>query len=100
MDRQTTLLQQLRAQLGPWLDVIRRGVGATAVEVVTVERGEFFVRATWKVPDGERMHEQFFSRDFVFGSTAEQPLACRAQRRPCDYARDFMREILTQRGVI
>lgn len=102
MDRGTTLLQGLRAQLGCWFDTIRRGVGATDLECTPAENGEFILRVTWKTKAGEeKKHERLFSRDFVFGHTATgSPLAFRVQKRACDYAKDFMREILAMRGAL
>jgi hypothetical protein len=98
MDRATSLLQGLRVQLGCWVSPIQRGVGALEVVFVDAPAGEFILRAKWK---GDRQHERLFSREFVFGSTAlGSPLAFRVQKRACDYAKDFMREILAQRGAL
>jgi hypothetical protein len=84
-----------------WVDTIRRGVGATDLEMADAPEGEFILRVKWKNHDGERVHERLFSREFVFGPTfSGSPLAYCVQKRACDYAKDFMREILTQRGVL
>ncbi len=101
MDRGLTLLQGLRTQIGCWFDTIQRGVGATELECADADNGEFILRARWKTKDGEKTHERHFSRDFVFGHTASgSPLAFRVQKRACDYAKDFMREILALRGAL
>lgn len=101
MSRSVALLQGLRTQMGCWFDTIRRGVGATGLECVDAPEGEFILRVTWKTPDGEKTHERLFSREFVFGHTATgSQLAFRVQKRACDYAKDFMREVLAQRGAL
>lgn len=97
MDRAALLLQGLRAQLVGWTATIQRGVGATHLELADAPDGEFVLRVTWRTG----AHEQLFSRAFVFGPTLTgSPLAYRVQKRACDYARDFMREILAQRGAL
>lgn len=84
--------------MGCWVGPIQRGVGALEVTLDDAPNGEFFLRAKWK---GDRQHEQLFSKEFVFGSTAQgSPFAFRVQKRACDYAKDFMREILAQRGAL
>lgn len=101
MDRATALLQGLRTQLGCWVATIQRGVGATELEFVDAPQGEFLLRVRWKTAAGEKVHERLFSREYVFGSTAAgNPLAFRVQKRACDYAKDFMREVLAQRGAL
>lgn len=94
-------MQRLRAQLDTWMQTIHRGVGATDLKMhPTGERGEFILKVTWKGPDGERSHEQLFSQQYVFGRTyGGEPLALSAQKRACEYARAFMREVLTKRGL-
>jgi hypothetical protein len=87
--------------MGCWVDTIRRGVGATELELADAPDGEFILRAKWKTKAGEKVHEHLFSREHVFGRTAAgNPLAFRVQKRACDYAKDFMREILAQRGAL
>jgi len=99
-------MQQLRAQLEPWHRAIKRGVGATEIEVIPMpqDRGEFILKVTWRTPNGERVqrtYERLFSQEFVFGRTyGGDPLALAVQKRACDYARDFMREVLNMRGAL
>lgn len=102
MDRGALLLQGLRTQLGCWFTTIQRGAGLTSLEVVDGPDGAFTLLAEWKTKEGK---PEFFSCDFtrelVFGRTAGgSPLAYRVQKRACDYAKDFMREILARRGAL
>lgn len=103
MDRGLALMQRLRDQLSTWMQTIHRGVGATDLKMIpTQQRGEFILRVEWKgKEDAEpRFHEKLFSQEFVFGRTyGGDPLALNPQKRACDYARDFMREVLNLRGL-
>ena len=99
MSRDTELLQELRAALGGWVDVIHRATRAE-VGMQDAEQGEFLLRAVWKVPEGTQVFARLFSKEFVFGPTYGSTQGCRIQKRPCDYAKDFMREVLAQRGVL
>ena len=101
MDRGLALMQRFRGQFSTWMQTIQRGIGATDLQMIpTQEREEFILRATWKGPDGERTHEKLFSQELVFGRTyGGNPLALAVQRRACDHARDFMREVLGMRGL-
>lgn len=80
---------------------IQRGIGATDLQLVpTQARGEFILRAEWKGANGPTTHEKLFSQELVFGRTfGGSPLALSIQRRACDHARDFMREVLNLRGL-
>ena len=101
MDRGTILLNGLRSQLVGWLDVIRRGVGATDISIVQGGDGEFTVHVEWTTKGGElQSFDKPFTRQEVFGASyGHTPLTWRVQRRACDYARDIMRQILSARGV-
>lgn len=101
MTRDIVLLKRLRAQLGVWTATIQRSVGAQRVEIVSAqEPGEFTLRAEWADGDVHVSHSRTFSRQYVFGHTCGgNPLALAIQKRACDYARDFMREVLNMRGL-
>lgn len=94
-------MQRLRAQLAVWEGTITRGVGATSFTITPAEEsGAFSMRAEWKSANGTCSHEKLFSPELVFGRTyGGSPLALAVQKRACDYARDFMREVLNQRGL-
>ncbi len=100
MDRAQVLLQQLQSQVQTWMATIQRGVGATACYMKQGDGGEFTIEVVWKTPEGEKTFSRHFSREYVFGPTLANPMAVQVQHRACDYARAFMREVLTQRGAI
>lgn len=101
MARDVDLLQGLLRSLRGWSDAIRRATNAVSVDFIPTENGEFLARVVWKVPDGERSFERTFTRQYVFGkSYGLSPQAWRVERRPCHHARDIMREVLAQRGVL
>ncbi len=85
-----------------WLATIQRGTGLTDIAFVDGPAGSFTLLAKWKTKDGkEKSFSRDFTREFVFGRTASgSPLAFRVQKRACDYAKDFMREILALRGAL
>ena len=98
MTRDDTLLQRLVHQLGPWLVTIQRATHASAVSCTRGPEG-VTIRAIWTKPF--RTYEKVFSPERLFGRTF--PLATEAhevEKRPCDYAKEALREILEQRGVL
>jgi hypothetical protein len=107
MDRAATLLQGLRRQLEKWLDTIKRTTGATAVVLLPappgafIHPGEFVLRVEWKTKSGEtKSFEHYYTRGEVFGSSyGGNPLTWRVEKRACDHAREFMRQVLAFRGV-
>jgi hypothetical protein len=101
MDREVVLLQQLRRGLVGWLDVIRRATGAKEVQVQLDNCEGVSIVAIWKSDGEERVHRKTFTREHIFGHTLElAPEARRLQYKSCALARQYIREILTLRGVI
>lgn len=101
--RDAVLMQMLRGQMTGWLDVIRRGTGATRVEFSPRDDGnEFAIVMTWQLKDGTtKTEESHFSRQRVFGDSLRGPvLGWRIQKKACDYARDVLREVLERRGIV
>lgn len=101
--RDVLLMKMLRSQLEGWLPVIARAAGAQKAELEVLEGGkEFAVVVTWKHPDRDAVKcTAYFSQLRVFGESMKGPhLTWRAQKRACDFARDIMREVLQQRGVL
>jgi hypothetical protein len=101
MDRGYALLQGLRVQLERWTDTIRKATCATAVSFVPQTEGEFALRIEWKLKTGEvKTFDRVFTRREVFGASyRRQPHAWQVERRACDYARDCIQKVLTERGV-
>jgi hypothetical protein len=102
MDRGSIILQELRKRLNDgWIGGIRRATGAHQVTFVVNDDGEFTVRVVWKVGEEERVYEKKFTKAYVLGASIHRPMAeWSLQRRACDHARDIMREVLAQRGVL
>ena len=102
-DRATVLLTSLQNNLHGWLNTIKRGTGATSVELIPVPdgSGEFSIEVIWDKAGERKSVTKVFTRAYVFGDSMRlSPLAWTVQRRACDHARDVMREVLTQLGVL
>lgn len=96
MDRGDILLQGFRQQLSGWFNTISRSTGSE-LEVQQVPADGFILRASWK--GGQ--YERHFSKRVCFGSSFSLSTAAwRIEKRACDYARDFMRDVLSRRGVL
>lgn len=103
MDRPTALLQALLNQLKNWGPRISRSVAASSLEFKAgAPTGEFSVVVKWQPKQGPEVeYVKVFNRDFVFGpSMTLSPMAWRTQKKACDYAREIINEILSQRGVL
>ncbi len=91
------LLQGLRKKLDTWLASIERATGATSVAYVQLEGDEFALRVEW----AEHSYQREFTRASVFKGTFHRPqVEWRVEKRACDYAREIIREVLSQRGVL
>lgn len=98
MTRDDTLLQRLVYQLGPWMVTIQRATHASAVSCTRGPEG-VTIRAIWEKPT--RTYEKVFPLERLFGRTFHLSVeAHEVEKRPCDYAREALREILEQRGVL
>jgi hypothetical protein len=88
MNHPQARLRNLQRRLTPWLDPIRRATGADALHFVHHPDGSFDLVAEWTrgAAAGARL-----SRSFADSSL---------DRRVCDHARDFMRAVLVERGVV
>jgi hypothetical protein len=98
MDRGEALLSDLRNKLeAGWADTIRRATGAR-LTFTGLPGGEFVVKCLW----GEtKTYEKTFTRERVFASSYMQGMhGWRVERRACDHARDLIRELLVERGVL
>lgn len=98
LDRGDALLQELlqRLQSG-WLTSISRGTGAR-IDVEPVPGDGFRLIARWK---GGQEYARHFSKRYVLGRSYSLPSSSfRLERKVCDYAKAFMREVLEQRGVL
>ena len=102
-DRAEVLLQGLRVRLQEWFPIIKRATGAMDVCWVPISDGAFTVNVTWMMKDRPHpyQHSTSFTHQKVFGeSYKHSPQAWRVQRKACDYARDIIRSVLTERGVL
>jgi len=101
MDRGTALLQNLRKKLEGWVSPIQRATGASSVEFIPRDAGEFSICVAWKSGDTLCSFDRLFARKEVFGASyALGPSSWHVQKRACDYARDLIRQVLEQRGVL
>ncbi len=102
MERGHALLHDLILKLRPWFTYVRRSTHATTVDVKPQPLGEFNVVVTGTARDGSPWTVTVpFTREACFGPTYIQPPGNWAViRRPCDHARDIVREVLKQRGVL
>jgi hypothetical protein len=102
MDRSVALMRALQRRLAGWFDVIRRATGAQDLRFENHDDGSFSLVAEWA--GGSRDASSFakmFTREKVFGRSHALPSEAQfVERRACDHARDFIREILERRGVI
>jgi hypothetical protein len=101
-DRGTILLNGLLSQLRGWFDTIRRATYAKELTVLPLPDGEFTIRVTWQPKDGAEKHfDKTFTRKDMFGASyGHSPMAWRVERRACDHARDLMRAVLAEQGVL
>jgi hypothetical protein len=98
MDRGEALLFDLRNKLeSRWAETIRRATGAT-LTFAGLPGGEFVVKCSW----GEaKTYEKTFTRERVFGGSYNNGVqGWHVERRACDHARDLIRELLVERGVL
>lgn len=97
MDRGMALMQRFRWGLTNWVEFIRRASQAQDVSLIPEPTGEFTLVVRWH----NKEFKKHFTRALVFGSSRSLPEAAwQVERKPCDHARDVVREILEQRGVI
>lgn len=90
-------MQVLWNGIGRWCDTIRRATGASTVSMQNVPDDGFILRAKWA--NGE--YTRHFSKDYVFGGTRSlNEGAWHTQKKVCEYAREFMREVLHIRGAL
>ncbi len=84
------------------MSYMKRSTHATEVVFEPKAHGEFTVVIRWVNKDqttGE--YKKDFTKEFVFGSTFRlSPQAWVVEKRACDYARDIVRGVLQQRGVL
>jgi hypothetical protein len=101
MDRGDVLLGRLMSHLGGWFDTIRRGTGSHSVATTVTPSNGFKLRASWKTKAGAEEHfERAFTKEFVFGNSfTAGPNGWHVQRRTCQYAREFIGDVLKARGV-
>jgi hypothetical protein len=102
MDREVVLLQQLRRGLTGWLPVIRRATAAKEVHVELDKSKGLSIVATWVDRQGEEhKHAKLFGMETLFGSSLLfSPAGRQLVKKPCDCAREYIRELLTERGVL
>jgi hypothetical protein len=102
MDRGAVILQALREKLERgWTESIRRSTGAHSVSFKPLTGGEFALVVAWKNGDKDHVFEKEFTRAYVLGASLHRPMPeWHLQKRACDHARDVMREVLAQRGVL
>jgi len=97
MDRGDVLLQGLLTGLRKWFPSIERGTHV-ALSVLPVPSNGFILRATWK---NGGLYEQHFSKEYCFGASYRlSTYAWTVEKKVCDYARAFMRAVLSQRGAM
>lgn len=103
MDRGSVLMGSLLSRLRAWFPFILRATHAHEVSVVSGNMlGEFEIQVRGVSKNQEPWGAVIaFRRDVCFGSTYQlTPAAWQVVRRPCDHARDIVREVLKQRGVL
>jgi hypothetical protein len=79
-------LQQLLLGMRGWFGMIERGANVS-VRAEPVPMNGFFLIARWRNGQEYRKH---YTPGYVFGHP---------RKKPCDHARDFLRELLQQRGI-
>lgn len=79
-----------------WRDRILRAAYLTGLQVEDLPGCEFRLTAEWK--DGK--YSLVFTRGYVMGHTASKPKEMqRPLHKPCWYRDEFIRQVLTARGV-
>lgn len=86
MYRDRLKLQALLISISPWIPKIERGAGVT-ITVNHIPQDGFELVARWGNGVEKRKH---YSMDYVLS---------RPKKKPCDHAKDFLRELLEARGV-
>ena len=101
MDREVVLLQQLRRGLTGWIDIIRRATGLRLVRIEGTPADGLSIIGSGYPPRVADEFKKTFSPHVLFGHTLESPPAARQLvKRPCDCAREFIREVLEKRGIL
>jgi hypothetical protein len=101
VDHSEVLLQGLQQKLSTHLGSIKRATGAITSLIEPAANGEFVVRVAWLVDGAVEIYEKAFAKSFVFRNCMSKPqLEWHIEKRACDYARDIMREVLAQRGIV
>jgi hypothetical protein len=102
MDREVVLLQQLRRGLTDWLPVIRRATATKEVHVELDQSKGLSIVGTWVDREGEEhRHARLFQKEELFGPTLLlSPAGRQLVKKPCDLARQYIRELLTERGIL
>lgn len=100
MDRPRALLQDLRNKLSrQHLVRIQRALGGGEARIVLGNEGEFVIE--FHPLKGAEVYRKEFTRALVFASTMHlSPHAWAIEKRACDYAQDFVREVLQKRGIL
>jgi len=101
MDREVVLLQQLRGGLTNWLDIIRRATGLKLVRIEGTPAEGLSIIGSSYPPRASLEFRKTFPPRVLFGRTFDGPPAGRQLvKRPCECAREFIREVLEKRGIL
>lgn len=100
--RGAILLGELLTKIRPWFTHIRRATHASDLQVEPgAHAGEFALRIRGQGKDAPWEYTSVFSQGRVFGATYPMgPEAWAPHQRPCDFAREVIREVLTHRGFL
>ena len=100
-DRGGLLLGGLLSRLRPWFEFIQRATHAQSVDVVPKQFGEFNVVVSEVAKSGPWSVPVELTRMKCFGVTYPLgPDAWALTMRPCDFARDIVKSVLTSRGFL
>lgn len=81
--------------------MIRRSTAAKEVRVELEKTAGLSIIGVWDLGEDRHEHRKTFDLPAIFGHTlALSPAARQLMKRPCDCAREYIREVLEQRGII
>lgn len=89
-------MERLRSKVCTWLPRIKSSTCADEVRVQTIPSG-FCITVLWtEKGTGKRSHSLHFTQAGVF----DKGRGFVPRKKPCDYARQIILEVLSKRGVV
>jgi hypothetical protein len=93
-------LQGLFLRACTWQERIRKTTGSDSVVFQQHPSAEFSITAFWSTRAGEKkQYTKLFTEDFVFGPLTHRRNPPRVLRTLCTYLREFMQEVIANRGL-